>query len=415
MYTYAFLLGAHPTLSLAEILNYLANQKISFGEYLWLPEVLIIKLKESPEEITKLQTELGGVIKIFWIKEEFKGKIFQLEDKLTPKKLLAEFFAQNQTKINFGLSIYANPELSYAELNWLSNYAHNIKQRLKNEYSIRYVEDRSWNLSSVQVNRNRLIDTGAEIALMRDKDRFYIGKTLTVQDYEAYSKRDWDKPSPDAKSGMLPPKLAQMMINLAREKKTTAIFDPFCGSGIVLQEALMLQLKIYGSDISTDAVKNTISNLEWLIKLKKMPELKLATRIKKADATTIRWSSPNKSETVVITEPYLGPPLKSILFTHQAKTIIDELTDLYLDFFKNLRKNFSKIEKVCIVFPVFKTRDGLRYLDIMKHIEELGYKRVSLLPENIIKKDSSISHRGGILYSRPDQLVLREIFVFHKK
>lgn len=414
IFTYAFLLGAHPTLSLAEILNYLTNQKISFGEYLRLPEILIIKLKEPPEEITKLQTELGGIIKIFLIKEEFKGKIFQLESQLTPEKLLAEFFAQNETKINFGLSIYANPDPSYAELNWLSNYAHNIKQLLKNKYSIRYVEDRNWNLSSVQVNRNRLIDTGAEIALIRDKDHFYIGKTLTVQDYAAYSERDFNKPSPDAKSGMLPPKLAQIMINLVRDKTTTAIFDPFCGSGIVLQEALMLHLKIFGSDISADAIKNTSENLAWLIKLKKLANLKLPSRIKEADATKLHWNVVNNSGTVIVTEPYLGPPLKSLLFTHQVETIIDELTDLYINFFKNLSKNFNKIEKICIVLPVFKTRDGLRYLDILKNIEEMGYKKVSLLPEDIIKKDSSVSSRGGILYSRPNQLVLREIFVFEK-
>ncbi|MBU1083309.1 hypothetical protein KKE14_02635 [Patescibacteria group bacterium] len=415
MYRYAFLLGAHPTISLAEILNYLTNQKIKFEEYLWLQDILIIKIQQLPEEIAKLQNELGGIIKIFLIKEEFKGKIFQLEDKLTPEKLLTDFFAQNETKINFGLSIYANPDPSYAELNWLSNYAHNIKQLLKDKYSIRYVEDKSWNLSSVQVNRNRLIDTGAEIALIRDKDHFYIGKTLTVQDYASYSERDFDKPSPDAKSGMLPPKLAQMMLNITRNKKTKVLYDPFCGSGSVLQEALLLGLDVYGSDISPEAIKNTLSNLEWFIKLKKFPQVDLKTHIKDADATTVNWSTLNKPEVVIVTEPYLGPPLKSLPFPHQVKDTLEELSSLYVKFFKNLNKNFDAVQTIGIVFPVMKTREGLRYLDILEEIASLGYKPKIILSDEISKKDAGISPRNGFLYSRPDQYVLREIFVFERK
>lgn len=415
MNTYAFLLGAHPIISLAELLSFLINQKIIHSDYLWLGTIVIIKIKKPADEVARLQNELGGIIKIFLIKEEFKGKIFRLAEKLSPEKLLKEFFAQNKKKINFGISVYADPELSYTELNWLKNYAHNIKRQLKNKYSIRYVEDQSWSLSSVQVERNRLIDTGAEITLIRNKDNYYIGKTLTVQDYRSYSQRDWDKPSPDAKSGMLPPKLAQMMINLARRPKTKNIYDPFCGSGVVLQEALLLDLKILGSDISPEAIKNTIDNLEWFIKLKKLPSCKLTLCLKEADATKFKWTKADKLETVIVTEPYLGPPLKAPLFPHQAKDIIAKLTDLYVRFFSNLKKNFKHIKTISIVFPVLKTREGLKYLNILDEIAKLGYKQKSVLPAEIAQKDPGISHRGGFLYSRPDQFILREIFIFEKQ
>lgn len=414
MNTYAFLLGIHPIISLAELLSFLTSQKIPYDDYQWLDTILIIKIKKPPEDIAQLQNKLGGIIKIFLIKDQFKGKIFQLEGILTPERLLKEFFAQKKRKINFGISIYADPEPNYTELNWLQNFAHNIKRRLKDEHSIRYVENKNWNLSSVQVERNRLIDTGAEIALIKNKDNYYIGKTLTVQDYRSYSQRDWDKPSPDALSGMLPPKLAQMMINITREKKTQNIYDPFCGSGVVLQEALLLSLKIYGSDISAEAIKKTINNLEWFIKLKKLPKLKLSSRIKEADATKIKWARTNKPETVIVTEPYLGPPLRAPLFTHQAKDLIKELTELYLGFFNNLKKNFKSIKKIGIVFPVLKTREGLRYLDILDEISKIGYSRKVILPFQVTKKDPGISPRGGFLYSRPNQFILREIFIFEK-
>ncbi|MFH1088681.1 MAG: DNA methyltransferase [Patescibacteria group bacterium] len=415
MNEYAFLFGNHPTLSLAELLSFLTNHKIVFGEYELLGDILLIDIKKSPNYIAQLQNELGGVIKIFAIKANFKGKIYELEKILTLEKLMKEFFAQKEHKINFGISVYSEPDPTYAEMTWLNNFAYSIKRRLKDKYSIRYVEDRSSQLSSVQVERNRLIDTGAEIALIRDHDNYYIGKTLSVQDYEAYSERDWDKPSPDAKSGMLPPKLAQILLNLTRGNRTKIIYDPFCGSGIVLQEALLLNLNIYGSDISEDAIKNTINNLDWFIKLKKLAKINLQTHIKEADAQKIKWERLNSTETAIVTEPYLGPPLKKILFGRDAEQTAIELGALYINFFRNMRKNFSSVKRIGMVFPIFKTRDGLRYMEILDEIKQIGYTPKQILATDLIKKDASISKRGGFLYSRPDQLIIRELFIFEKK
>ncbi|HCR42207.1 TPA: hypothetical protein DIV45_02500 [Patescibacteria group bacterium] len=415
MTQYAFLFGNHPTLSLAELLSFLANHKIPYGKYEMLNDILIIDIQKSPNYIAQLQNELGGVIKIFAVKADFKGKIYELEKILTLDKLMKEFFAQKEHKINFGISVYSDPDPTYAEMTWLNNFAYSIKRRLKDDYSIRYIEDRSSRLSSVQVERNRLIDTGAEIALIRDRDHYYVGKTLSVQDYASYSERDWDKPSPDAKSGMLPPKLAQILLNLARGSRTKVIYDPFCGSGIVLQEALLLDLNIYGSDIAEDAIKNTINNLDWFIKLKKLPKLNLQTHIKEADATKTKWEKLNSAETAIVTEPYLGPPLKKILFGRDAEQTAKELGELYFNFFKNLQKNFPAVKRIGMVFPIFKTRDGLRYIEVLDQIKQLGYTPKQVLAKELIKKDASISKRGGFLYSRPDQLVIRELFFFEKK
>lgn len=414
MIKYAFLFGNHPTLSLAELLSFLTNNKIIFGKYELLGDILLIDIQKSPNYITKLQNELGGVIKIFAIKANFKGKIYEIEKILTLEKLMKEFFAQKEHKINFGISVYSEPDPTYAEMTWLNNFAYSIKRRLKDKYSIRYIEDRASKLSSVQVERNRLIDTGAEIALIRDRDNWYVGKTLSVQDYEAYSERDWDKPSPDAKSGMLPPKLAQILLNLSRGNRTKTIYDPFCGSGIVLQEALLLDLDIYGSDISEDAIKNTINNLDWFIKLKKLSKVNLQTHIKEADAQKIKWEKLNSAETTIVTEPYMGPPLKKILFGRDAEQTALELGTLYLNFFGNMRKNFNSVKRIGIVFPIFKTRDGLRYIEIMDEIKQIGYTPQQILDTDLLKKDSHISKRGGFLYARPDSLLIRELFVFEK-
>ena len=415
MIKYAFLFGNHPTLSLAELLSFLTNHKILFGKYTLLNDILVIDIQRSPNSIAELQNQLGGIIKILVIKDEFRGKVFELEKILTPEKLIKEFFAQKDRKINFGISVYAEPDPTYAELNWLNNFAYNIKRKLKDQYSIRYVEDRSMRLSSVQVENNQLIDTGAEISLIRDRDQYYVAKTLSVQDFQSYSQMDWDKPSPDAKSGMLPPKVAQILLNLTRSNRTHIIYDPFCGSGVVLQEAALLDLNIYGSDISDDAVENTINNLDWFLKLKKLPKVNLQTHIKEVDATKIKWDKLNSAEVAIVTEPYLGPPLKKILFGRDAEKISNELGELYYQFFVNLKKNFSSVKRIGMVFPIFKTRDGLRYVEILDEIKQLGYTPKQVLPQDLIKKDPGISKRGGFLYARPDSMLIRELFFFEKK
>ena len=64
--------------------------------------------------------------------------------------------------------------------------------------------------------------------------------------------------------GMLPPKLAQMMINLSRETGIlpTKIYDPCCGLGTVLIEAINMGITdVYGSDLSAKMCSCTEENI----------------------------------------------------------------------------------------------------------------------------------------------------------
>ncbi len=423
---YAFLLGSHPLMSFLEILNVLEVEKIPKGNYIRIGEdILIIPLKLSDEKLMKLQRLLGGTIKIIEIVDEFDGTIFQVSRVLTPETLIDKYFAQSESKINFGFSVYSTTHLVYSEINWLRNFAYQIKRKFKSNYSIRYVDEKNFELSSVMVANNKLVETGAEIVIIKQDKNFKIGRTRTVQDFRSYAQRDMEKPSPNPKSGMLPPKLAQIMINLSRDSKHKQIFDPFCGSGIILQEALLLNLDILASDIDEDAVKATENNLTWLIKthnaaapklgLEKIKTLKLTGRIRLADATRSRWTKANQPDVCIVAEPYLGPPQRGPVLLHHGKKIAEELEKLYVDFFENLHKNYGKITKVGFVLPVLKTNEGLLYMDVLEKIKALGFAPRPFLPVEMAKKEPLATHRGGLLYARPDAFVLREIFVLEKK
>ena len=425
MKKYAFLLGSHPLISFLEILNILSVERIPHGSYERLTEILIIQLKVSDAKLKKLQDLLGGTIKIIEVVDEYRGTIFQLDKLLTRENLLTNYFAQTKSKINFGISVYTTKSLVYAEINWLRNFAYQLKRRFKDQYSIRYVDEKNFELSSVMVANNKLVETGAEIVIIKQEKSFLVGRTRTVQDFRSYAQRDMEKPSPNPKSGMLPPKLAQIILNLSRDAGQTQVFDPFCGSGVLLQEALLLGLDILGADIEEDAVEDTLDNLDWLIKTynaaapklgkEKIRKTSITGRARIADATRSRWEKADQTNTFVATEPYLGPPQRGPVLIHNARTISTELEKLYLGFFANLKKNFGKIRRVGIVFPVIKTNEGLLYLNILDDIEKLGYIRKQFLPVEEAKKEALASHRGSLLYARPDAWVIREIFVFEKK
>src|SRR3989344_6013764 len=118
-------------------------------------------------------------------------------------------------------------------------------------------------LSSVAVTTQA---TSGDICLIATKDGILAGRTEAVQDFEAWSKHDFGRPSRDAKSGMLPPKLARLMVNLSGvQPEGSAILDPFCGSGTILMEAALMGSKaVIGSDISKKAVADTGRNMEWM-------------------------------------------------------------------------------------------------------------------------------------------------------
>ena len=56
-------------------------------------------------------------------------------------------------------------------------------------------------------------------------------------------------------------KLARCMVNLSQPKTGDLVFDPFCGTGTMLVEALLIGCRVLGSDIKRNMVKGALKNL----------------------------------------------------------------------------------------------------------------------------------------------------------
>lgn len=106
--------------------------------------------------------------------------------------------------------------------------------------------------------------------------QFLLGKTLACQDIDAYSRRDLAK-NRDMIVGMMPPKLVQIMLNLAKNSSEKnynfsgmSVYDPFCGLGTTLIEAVnMGVMSVFGSDISLEMVQNSKESFTNFVKEEK--------------------------------------------------------------------------------------------------------------------------------------------------
>src|SRR4030042_2012560 len=318
---YFFILGKNPILSKAEIEAVLKFKEYRIKNIEFGGRVLVIET-EKKLDIDWLNNRLGGTVKIGKTLdtindfEDFDSKFFSL-------------LKFDKNKVFFGFSLYQlEPQALLKHLaKKLTPVAMEIKRILREEKNInsRYVVSKELELSSVIVKKNKLLKNGAEICFFVKENEILVGQTLAVQPFEEFGSRDYARPSRDQLSGMLPPKLARIMVNLAQLKEDAQILDPFCGSGTVLQEALLLGYQnLIGSDQSPKAISDTKNNLDWLA-----TKFNLNTNNVQLYNVPIKFLNKKintKSIDAIIAEPYLGPALKGSESIAQIDKIIKELS-----------------------------------------------------------------------------------------
>ena len=391
---YFFILGNNPTLSIAELASV-----FNFDEQPRLLTPGNVFLFENSRNIDAVSTikKLGGTIKL--------GEIFAQSEKNNTTDIIKKTVEQlepGEGKFKFGFSYYGIDKFNAKPL------AMEIKKYLKEKgVSCRWVTSREKTLSSVVVEQNKLTSKGAEVVLINDNGKLLIGKTGAVQPFKDLSFRDFGRPARDDRSGMLPPKLAQIMINLAHPpNENAAILDPFCGSGTILTEAMLMGYKnLTGTDISGKAVVDTRKNIEWTKKKFNAPNLNYS--LHKNDAAKLSQIIKQGSIDAVITEPYLGPQRGRI----DIRAVTAELEGLYSKTLSELKKVLRPEGRAVMLFPVFRIKSKSYYLNPDLHNLKINNPIPEILRAN---KAVKLTERKTIVYGRPDQRVWREIVVLTK-
>ena len=319
---------------------------------------------------------------------------------------LKKQFQKNQ-KNRFGLSMHPKNERTLKKL------LVETKKELKKEVgNLRFVNKDFQNLSSVQSWHESLLTEGAaDLHLFEGEEKWHLSQSIAIQDFEWYSKRDIKRPAKSAKNGMLPPKLAQTLINLAlpqiteENRESITIFDPFCGSGTLIQEALLMGHPALGCDLIEDRTKESQKNLDWLIKQEEFnkstqekPSLKLFTK----DATKLTEQDLPASPFVIVTETWLGPALEKALTDLERPKVQREIETLYESFFSNLKSILKKDQSIKMVFTAPYHRGG-NERHFLPRLPEILEKHCKIIPLSEHKRPS-------LFYERKGQFVSREIW-----
>lgn len=222
-----------------------------------------------------------------------------------------------------------------------------------------------------------------------------IACTSWIFDAEDWVRRDRNKPYRDIKRGMLPPKVARIMANLALcgvSGKT--LYDPFCGTGTVLSEgALLGAARVLGSDTNNTAIEGSKLNLDWICSTY---SLNTTADVAQADATHPPFSDVD----CIATEPYMGPLLddRNPLPLDKIKDIAKGLDKLYRGAFKAWHKILPVGGRVVMSIPSFAVYGRVIPTISVDTVVSLGYNYISSVP-----------------YGKPGATVIRNITVLEKK
>ena len=374
---YFFILGKHKELSKSEIQVWLQKLSLQYKIEIEGNGFLILNIDQDIDS-DFLMKKLAGTIKI--------GKILMATTQIDPEEL-SRILPQKKTMLNFGISPY-NLSLRVNELGI------KIKKILRQDgIKARFVASKAYPLSSVVVQKN-LIKQGVELVLLGANEQIFLGQTIAVQPFEQFSQLDYGRPARDDYSGMLPPKLAQIMLNLSETNANQTILDPFCGSGTVLQQALVLGYEnVMGTDASDKSIRASEANLIWLKNKLNFPGKYTLQRSEIENLTNVIKKN---SLDAVITEPYLGPPLRGGEDSDKMHYIVKQLEALYRATFKNLAVLLKEVGTIIIVIPQFNIRD---------RVYEIKVK--ALLP-------AALKVRGEWQYAREGQKITRNIYKIKK-
>ena len=285
-----------------------------------------------------------------------------------------------------------------------------LKKAVKNDgRSVRVVPNKELELNTAQVLHNQLTGpTGIELLLIRDGNETILAQTTAVQDIEAYAARDQARPARDARVGMLPPKLAQIIINLSTGKidqPQGPILDPFCGTGVLLQEALLMGIDVLGSDLEPRMIEYSERNLEWLkstFDVANGGKYTMSYKLEVADAVEVSLAG---SLEHIACETYLGRPFSAEPAAGILLDVMRDVDKIHRKFLQNVARQTKPGFRMCIAVPAWNTKNGFIHLKTLDSLEELGYNRISF----------AHTSTRDLIYYRENQVVGRELVTLIRK
>lgn len=316
----------------------------------------------------------------------------------------------HEGKITLGLSAYGF-DVSARDVQRIGIV---IKKNIKaSGTSLRLIPNTEAALNTATSHHNKLglAANKVELLIVRSESgSVIVAESTGAQNITALAARDQARPKRDAFVGMLPPKLALMMINLARgaalatsssedsaaEAHAPILLDPFCGTGVILQEAALLGMGVYGSDLSEKMIRYTRDNLNWL---QESHRIRSDWYIHEGDAMTAHWRQPID---LIASETYLGQPFSAPPSAKKLEEVRGNVNHITTTFLRNIHAQLEPGTSLCLAVPAWRDSSGaITRLPFTGSLTTLGFRPVPF----------ATSKPGDLLYYRENQVVARELLV----
>ena len=365
---YLFILGRNIDLSIAEIESFLKKENNPIIKKKLNQNGLLISV-ERPLEFETIN-RLGGTLSIGNIIVEGKGK--DLFNKM--EKIMIYTGESNK--------------LSYAVWNFSSLWddcTDYLKERFKSEKLKTNYKGLTGSIESQdgeieQKPSSKVLDE--EYFIFEEEGEQYFGKIIQRCNYQEIEKRDMEKPI-RRESLAIAPRLAKILINLSGLKRGDKLFDPFCGVGGIIQEALLQDIDVIGSDIDGAAIQGARQNMKWF----GFSEDRF--QLIHFDSTKVNIPEVD----AIATEPDLGDTLKKIPTKDKAKNTLKNFEILMVKVINNAKDKVKG--KIVFTSPYIRT----------------GKKRLSCDIDNICKRTGYRLSRDPIPEFRDRQIVGRMIYI----
>ena len=387
------ILGRQPAISIAEL-------EQVYGDVSWFSDISAL-VQTDTIDIQRL----GGSQKTGKVVLQVPGRDWRAAS-LKIVQHYSTAWAKSDGKITLGISAYGFKEGPRD----IQKTGLVLKAKLKQTgTSLRLIPNQESILSTATSHHNKLglSDNKIELIVVLGQSGIVIAESSGAQNITALAARDQGRPKRDAFVGMLPPKLAQIMINLAGPLTAGAdstltqprILDPFCGTGVILQEAGLMRYAVYGTDLAEKMVRFSRDNLNWL---QDKERLTINWFLHEGDAMTTTWEQPIDA---VVAEGYLGQPFSAPPSNSKLTEVRGNTNHILSEFLRNLAGQIKPGTPVVLAVPAWKDTEGhFTHLPLLTKVEALGFSYVQL---RTVRPDQ-------MLYFRPDQIVAREILVLVK-
>ncbi len=323
-----------------------------------------------------------------------------------------------------------------------------IKKNLKKSgVSLRLIPNAEPALNTATSHHNKLGLSPNKVELLIIKSEsgaVIVAESTGAQNITALARRDQGRPKRDAFVGMLPPKLALMMINLASgginervarggaapasreisdfredgadrvtgpagsdlrseaydgsgdDGSRPRLLDPFCGTGVILQEAALLGYAVYGTDLSEKMIRYSRDNIGWL---EQSHRISIDWHLHEGDAMKTKWQPPID---LVVAETYLGQPFSAPPAPAKLDEVKRNVDHITTSFLRNIHPQLVPGTLLCLAVPAWRDASGtFTHLPFLRSLDSLGFKQAEF--KHVDARD--------FVYFREDQVVARELLV----